>query len=154
MKKVSVRNFVSGSRLRGSSWLGAAVLVSVCNSGCMDFEGLEGEREISTHVEDWREEVIYQLMVDRFANGDRGNDYRVDLSAPARYHGGDWRGVEEKLDYLSDLGVTALWISPIVKNVETDASVDGYHGYWQQDLTMLNPHFGDLASLRRMVDAA
>ncbi|MEZ4372871.1 MAG: alpha-amylase family glycosyl hydrolase [Polyangiaceae bacterium] len=154
MKKVSVRNFVSGSRLRGLSWLGAAALVSVCNTGCMDFEGLEGEREISTHVEDWRDEVIYQLMVDRFANGDRGNDYRVDLSAPARYHGGDWRGIEENLDYLSDLGVTALWISPIVKNVETDAGVDGYHGYWQQDLTMLNPHFGDLASLRRMVDAA
>ena len=42
--------------------------------------------------------------------------------------------------------MTALWISPVVKNVETDAGVDGYHGYWAQDFTAPNPHFGDLAS--------
>ena len=62
--------------------------------------------------------------------------------------------MEEHLDYLQNLGVTAIWISPIVKNVETDAGVDGYHGYWTQDFTQLNPHFGDLASLRRMIDKA
>lgn len=128
--------------------------LAVACAGCMDFEGLEGERGVSTHVTDWRSEVVYQLMVDRFANGDRANDYRLQLDAPARYHGGDWRGVEENLGYLENLGVTAIWISPIVKNVETDADVDGYHGYWAQDFTRLNPHFGDLASLRRMVDAA
>lgn len=124
------------------------------SSGCMDFEGLDGERPIKTHVQDWRSEIVYQLLTDRFANGDHANDYRVVENAPARYHGGDWRGVEEKLDYLDNLGVTALWISPIVKNVETDAGVDGYHGYWTQDFTRLNPHFGDLLSLRRMVDQA
>lgn len=124
------------------------------SSGCMDFEGLDGERPIKTHVQDWRSEIVYQLLTDRFANGDHANDYRVVENAPARYHGGDWRGVEEKLDYLDNLGVTALWISPIVKNVETDAGVDGYHGYWTQDFTRLNPHFGDLLNLRRMVDQA
>jgi len=130
--------------------------LSVClgAAGCMDFSEVEGEREITTHVQDWRNEVVYQLMVDRFANGDLANDYRVQKNAPARYHGGDWRGVEENLGYIENLGVTAIWISPIVKNVETDAGVDGYHGYWTQDFTRLNPHFGDLASLRRMVDAA
>jgi glycosidase len=127
---------------------------SLLSAGCMDFEGLEGERGVSSHVQDWRSEVIYQLMVDRFANGDRANDYRIQENAPARYHGGDWRGVEDHLGYLENLGVTALWISPIIKNVETDADVDGYHGYWAQDFTRLNPHFGDLASLRRMIDAA
>jgi glycosidase len=120
----------------------------------MDFEGLEGERPMKTHVQDWRSEVVYQLMTDRFANGDYANDYRIQEKAPARYHGGDWRGVEERLDYLENLGVTAMWISPIVKNVETDAGVDGYHGYWTQDFTRLNPHFGDLVSLRRMIDKA
>lgn len=130
------------------------VALALATAGCMDFEGLEGERGVSTHVADWRQEVIYQLLTDRFANGDRANDYRIQEDAPARYHGGDWRGVEEKLGYLDELGVTAIWISPIVKNVETDADVDGYHGYWAQDFTRLNPHFGDLASLRRMVDAA
>ncbi len=129
-------------------------LLSLLTVGCMDFEDLEGERPMQTHVQDWRDEVIYQLMVDRFANGDLANDYRIQRDAPARYHGGDWRGVENKLDYLSNLGVTALWISPILKNVETDAGVDGYHGYWTQDFTQLNPHFGDLASLRRMIDKA
>ncbi len=121
---------------------------------CMDLSDYEGERPISTHVGDWRDQVVYQLMVDRFANGDLANDYRIDRTAPARWHGGDWRGVEDHLGYLEHLGVTALWISPIVKNVETDAGVDGYHGYWAQDLTQLNPHFGDLATLRRMIDAA
>ncbi len=85
------------------------------SSGCMDFEGLDGERPIKTHVQDWRSEIVYQLLTDRFANGDHANDYRVVENAPARYHGGDWRGVEEKLDYLDNLGVTALWISPCVR---------------------------------------
>jgi glycosidase len=137
-----------------------ALLLSTClalgaaTSGCMDFKSVEGDQPISTHVADWRDEVIYQIMVDRFADGDRGNDYRVDRTAPARYHGGDWLGIEDHLGYLQHLGVTALWISPIVKNVETDAGVDGYHGYWAQDFTQLNPHFGNLAALRNLVKAA
>ncbi len=119
---------------------------------CMSYdEGLEGEITLSTHVEDWRDEVIYQVLVDRFANGDSGNDHRVDLSAMGKYHGGDWKGLEDQLDYLSELGVTTLWISPIIKNVDTDAGFDGYHGYWAQDLTKLNPHYGDLVALRSLV---
>ena len=142
---------MSAMRSIGSMTAAACALAA---AGCMDFQDLDGERPISTHVQDWREEVIYQLMTDRFANADLANDIRVQPGAPARYHGGDWRGIEENLDYLEDLGVTAIWISPIIKNVEEDAGVDGYHGYWQQDFTRLNPHFGDLAALRRMVDAA
>jgi alpha-amylase len=57
----------------------------------------------------------------------------------ARYHGGDWAGLEQKLDYIEELGVTTLWISPVVKNIETDANVDGYHGYWAVDLTRRTP---------------
>lgn len=114
----------------------------------------DGERpELHTNVADWREEIIYQVLVDRFANGDGANDVGVRPGVPARYHGGDWAGLEGKLDYIEALGVTTLWISPIVKNVETDAGVDGYHGYWAQDLTRVNPHFGDLAALRRLVAA-
>ncbi|NUP11127.1 MAG: alpha-amylase [Polyangiaceae bacterium] len=124
-------------------------------SGCMSFdEGLQGDIELTSQVEDWRDEVIYQVLVDRFADGERGNNYRVDLSAMGKYHGGDWKGLEDNLDYLQELGVTTLWISPIIKNVDTDAGFDGYHGYWAQDLTALNPHFGDLAALRSLVNAA
>lgn len=123
--------------------------------GCMEFDpGLAGEIELGTHVTDWHDEVIYQLLVDRFANGDAGNDFNVHLAAPGKWHGGDWKGVEDHLDYLADLGVTALWISPVVKNVETDAGFDGYHGYWTQDFSQPNPHFGDIPALRHMVAAA
>ncbi|MBP8806985.1 MAG: alpha-amylase [Kofleriaceae bacterium] len=103
---------------------------------------------------DWRDQVIYQIMVDRFANGDPNNDHNVAPSVPARYHGGDWQGVIDQLDYLEELGVTALWISPVVGNTEEDAGFASYHGYWTQDFLRPNPHFGDLYKLREMVDAA
>ncbi|MCS6799795.1 MAG: alpha-amylase family glycosyl hydrolase [Myxococcota bacterium] len=124
--------------------------------GCAS-DALEPVREVrlGTHVEDWRDEILYQIVVDRFANGDPRNDWRVDPDwrALGRYKGGDWQGIIERLDYLEALGVTAIWISPIVLNVDTDAGVDGYHGYWQVDLERLNPHFGDLATLRALVRA-
>jgi len=103
---------------------------------------------------DWRDQVIYQIMVDRFADGDPNNNFNVAPSVPGRFHGGDWQGIIDHLDYLKGLGVTALWISPVVKNVEEDAGFDSYHGYWTQDLLRPNAHFGDLAKLREMVDAA
>jgi glycosidase len=109
---------------------------------------------IATHVQDWRDEVIYQLIVDRFADGDINNDYNVQKGELARYQGGDWLGIQQHLDYLLALGVTTLWISPVVRNVETDANIDAYHGYWAQDFTQTNPHFGDLPALRSMIAAA
>src|SRR5437016_2973948 len=109
---------------------------------------------ITTHVDDWRDEVIYQVMIDRFDNGDVNNDFGVHPGHLSRYQGGDWRGLTNRLDYLEALGVTTLWISPVVRNVETDADFDGYHGYWAQDLTEANAHFGDVSELRGLVRAA
>ncbi len=109
---------------------------------------------LSTHVQDWRDEIIYQVLVDRFANGDAGNDFKVDPTSLGHWHGGDWKGVEDHLDYIQALGVTTIWISPVVKNVDNDSGFDGYHGYWTQDLGAPNPHFGDVPALRRMVAAA
>ncbi len=103
---------------------------------------------------DWRDQVIYQIMVDRFDNGDPDNDLNIEPSVPGRYHGGDWQGIIDRLDYLQELGVTALWISPVVRNTEEDAGFASYHGYWTQDFLRTNPHFGDLYKLREMVDAA
>ncbi len=113
-----------------------------------------GWKTTAQPVEDWRDEVVYQLLVDRFGNGDLSNDYRVQPGKLGRFQGGDWQGVIDHLDYLEALGVTALWISPAVRNLETDAGFDGYHGYWQSDMTRANPHFGDLGKLRAMVQAA
>ncbi len=127
-----------------------ALLATLLSGACLDVSDGKAP-ELGTYVQDWREEIVYQVLVDRFANGDRSNDFGVRPGIPARYHGGDWKGLEDNLDYLGALGVTAVWISPVVKNVETDAGVDGYHGYWAQDLTQPNPHFGDIGALRRLV---
>jgi glycosidase len=82
------------------------------------------------------------------------NDANVVPGALGLYQGGDWQGMIDHLDYLEKLGVTALWISPVVRNLETDANFDAYHGYWQQDFEHVNPHFGDLAKLRELVQKA
>lgn len=123
-------------------------------SGCVD----PGEVATASYVtpiqvEDWRDEVIYQLLVDRFADGDPNNNFNVDRTAMGSYHGGDWQGIIDHLGYLETLGVTALWISPVVKNLESDAGFASYHGYWTQNFLEVNPHFGDLAKLRELVDA-
>ena len=110
--------------------------------------------EITNHVDDWRDRTVYQLLTDRFDNGDGSNDYNVtrDDSALARYHGGDWEGLIDRVDYLEELGVDTIWISPVFRNVEEDAGVSSYHGYWPQSFRDTNPHFGDIAKLRELVD--
>lgn len=124
------------------------LVLSTCQSSLVD---LEYNRQ--TFVSDWRDEVIYQVVIDRFYDGDPNNNYHVDLQREAAYHGGDWQGVIDQLDYLEDLGVTALWISPVLRNVEEDAGFASYHGYWTQSFIDPNQHFGDMATLQRMVDA-
>lgn len=136
--------------MRSIVYHSAVVLAVIAAHGCADVPDEGRQPVLATHVDDWRDEVIYQVLVDRFANGDVNNDFSVHPGALARFQGGDWRGLEQHLGYLQELGVTALWISPIVRNVETDADVDGYHGYWAQDLEQLNPHFGSLADLRSL----
>jgi glycosidase len=135
----------------------AMLAVGACSLpeiGCVSVPDDGKQPALGTHVDDWRDEVVYQVLTDRFANGDVNNDYNVRPGALARFQGGDWQGLIDHLDYIKELGVTTLWISPVVKNVETDADVDSYHGYWAQDLTQTNPHFGDLAQLRRLTAAA
>lgn len=105
--------------------------------------------KLETWVEDWRDEVMYQLLVDRFENGDAANDLELDAAAPRGYHGGDWAGVRQRLEYLERLGATTIWISPIVKNLP-----GGYHGYWTLDFELVNPSFGTEAELRALVDEA
>jgi alpha-amylase len=129
-------------------------LAIVLCAGCLGPPPDAKPAPLATHVADWRDEVLYQVLVDRFADGDVNNDFRVETGHLARYQGGDWRGLMDHLDYLEELGVTALWISPVVRNVETDADFDAYHGYWAQDLTEANPHFGDVSELRALVEAA
>jgi len=102
------------------------------------------------------DDVIYLIMPDRFANGDPLNDEPAefpgshDRNKPRAYHGGDLRGVEQHLAYLKDLGVTTLWLTPIVKNGATQ----DYHGYGAVDLYAVDPHLGTLADYQELVQAA
>jgi len=116
-----------------------------------DVSPVTSDFRVTNLATDWRGEFIYQIIVDRFANGDINNDVGVVPGDLGRYQGGDWQGVIDNVDYLVDLGVTVVWISPVVRNVESDAGFDGYHGYWTQDFLDVNPHFGDMATLREMV---
>jgi len=102
------------------------------------------------------DDVIYLIMPDRFANGDPLNDEPPefpgshDRSKPRAWHGGDLRGVQQHLDYLKDLGVTTLWLTPIVKNGATQ----DYHGYGAVDLYAVDPHLGTLADYQQLIQAA
>ena len=89
----------------------------------MTIDGLAASNPVGSHVTDWRDEIVYQMMVDRFADGDLSNDQNIDPAGLARYQGGDWQGVIDHLDYLKALGVTAVWVSPVVRNVDTDAAM-------------------------------
>jgi pullulanase-type alpha-1,6-glucosidase len=116
-------------------------------------------------------ESFYFVLPDRFDNGDQGNDTGGDSSGDplingflptdkGYYHGGDLAGLTGKLDYLASLGVTALWMTPQFTNrpVMGDGTIPGssagYHGYWQVDLTEIDPHFGSNAEMQSLVSEA
>ncbi len=106
---------------------------------------------------EWAEAVLYFVIVDRFADGDAANDVNVDRAAKGAFHGGDLAGLREQLDDIADLGVTALWITPVVKNIDGFVTGAGfpdwaYHGYWADDFTRLDRRFGDPAQLRALVE--
>jgi glycosidase len=108
---------------------------------------------------DWRNENIYQILTDRFYDGNPSND-NVEASRGSPYnptynagiHGGDFQGIQDKLDYIKALGATAIWISPIPLNIGDGSSA--YHGYAAQDFYTLAPHWGTMTDLSNMVQAA
>lgn len=114
------------------------------------------------------DEIIYFLLPDRFENGDPGNDRGglegerlrtgFDPTDPGFYHGGDLKGLTERLDYLQGLGVTALWIAPIFVNKPVQGPPGhesaAYHGYWITDFTRVDPHLGTNADFETLVQAA
>lgn len=116
---------------------------------------------------DWDEAVIYMTCTDRFFNGNKTNDKayketdKYDPDGALSYHGGDFAGLEQKLDYLDKLGVNTIWITPIVENSDTtteDAdnktiSSTGYHGYWASNFKALNPHLGTEEEFKELISA-
>jgi len=107
---------------------------------------------------DWRDEVIYFVMLDRFADGDLANDQGVDLADPLAFHGGDLRGLTDHLDDIQSLGATAIWLSPLplqVGPIDHDGHpFSGHHGYWAEDMTRIDPRYGTEDDLRALTAAA
>lgn len=112
---------------------------------------------------DWRSAVLYFVFVDRFRNGDPTNDDPVpDVETPANYQGGDYAGLLEMIEagYFEELGVNALWLTVPMDNPNVAGpGADGhaysaYHGYWPSNLTEVEEHFGDMALLKQVVEAA
>ncbi len=108
---------------------------------------------------DWRDQVIYFAMIDRFDDGDPGNNDQgageYDPADNARWSGGDLRGLQRRLDYIHGLGATALWITPPVAQQwwNPRARYGGYHGYWAEDFSAVDAHYGQLADYRALADA-
>lgn len=129
------------------------------------------EKEIDKNLKylktNHNQDVIYQIITDRFFDGDKKNNPKGNIYNPNHnryYHGGDWQGIIQKIKdgYLTDLGVGALWISPPVKNVDgiypNDERIGhasaSYHGYWAEDFFKTNPYFGTFDDFRELIKVA
>lgn len=114
------------------------------------------------------DEIIYFVLPDRFENGNLANDRGgrtgdrlktgYDPTSKGFYHGGDLKGLTDRLDYIQALGATAIWVAPIFENKPVQGAPGqesaGYHGYWITDFTRVDPHFGTDAEFKALVDAA
>lgn len=111
--------------------------------------------------------IMYFLIVDRFANGDKNNDYKMDtniVKPKAQYMGGDLKGLLDQIKsgFFTKMGITAIWISPITQNPmgawgqfkDPDTKFSGYHGYWPVTLTTVDTRFGDRKTVDAILDEA
>ncbi|MBI4808289.1 MAG: alpha-amylase [Nitrosomonadales bacterium] len=122
---------------------------------------------ISCASSDWSDDVVYFVLIDRYADGDSANNRGVERSNPGGFHGGDLKGLTQRLDDLADLGITALWINPVQKQIPQSFYANapaklgipefrhfGFHGYWIDDFRAMEAHFGSLEELKKLVEEA
>jgi glycosidase len=110
------------------------------------------------------DESVYFIMTDRFENGDTSNDYggadkskSVSGFSPEEtgwWHGGDFKGITKRLDYIKGMGFTSIWITPPVVQKYVQGSSAAYHGYWGVDFTTVDPHLGTEADFKELVTQA
>jgi neopullulanase len=144
-----VKRSISVTTLRGSANSSFEVLAPLNRAG--RFQGFSPN------------DVMYLIMIDRFADGDPSNNGGIyDRKNKFYYHGGDLQGVIDHLPYLKELGVTAIWLTPWYDNydrlnqieLKEDNPSTGFHGYNPQDFYTVEEHFGSLAKLQELVEAA
>jgi len=118
---------------------------------------------------DWSDAILYFAILDRFADGSAANDTNVERANPGGFHGGDLVGLIAQLDEIAELGATAIWITPVARQIDfcppaqppPGVSVPGgwfehcaFHGYWADDYQSIDPRFGTEAELKQLVEAA
>lgn len=160
-------------RLTASLLLAASTMMTAYPAMAQNAETSAPQVTSASSAQDFRartpeQEVVYFVLPDRFENGDTKNDKGglkgdrlqtgFDPSAKGYFHGGDLKGLTQKLDYIQGMGATAIWFAPIFKNKAVqgpkgDESA-GYHGYWVTDFTQVDPHFGTNAEFKAFVEAA
>ncbi len=122
----------------------AACLISLATANCAFAQSASNSF--------WQAQSIYQIVTDRFFDGDTSNnnaDGNYSATGSGNVHGGDFKGVEQKLDYIKALGATAIWISPVVLNGHGQ-----FHGYAARDFYKVDPHWGSMADLQHFVATA
>lgn len=159
------RAVIRMNRALACAALAAATALSACASDAETSAdpGGRGASDVQTPAEaaGWRSQVLYLTLPDRFRNGDPSND---DLGAPGchqpsdphRFHGGDLEGLRQNLDYVRATGATAIWVTPLYRQVPRLPNGDcGYHGYWADyvspDDGAIEPKLGTPADLTRLV---
>lgn len=137
------------------------VVLFVILSGVLSFYSMTNvnakERE-QLHVPspDWREQIIYFVMIDRFNDGNSSNNNQgvgeFDSTQNSKYSGGDLIGLENKISYIKNLGATAVWITPPVAHQwwSITSNYGGYHGYWAENLMAVDKHFGSLEDYKNL----
>lgn len=96
-----------------------------------------------------QEEIFYRILVDRYNNGNYEQSKPTDVEDPKAYHGGDLKGITDKLDLFEEMGYTTLVLSPIMANAP-----NGYHGYWIEDFYEIEEQIGDMKSFNQLIDEA
>ncbi len=144
-----------------------AGLVLICVVAMMFFGTSQPTRaDVSTQYDNlhvpspnWQDQIIYFIMTDRFNDGDPSNNDQgfgeYDPTDSRKYNGGDLQGIIDQIDYIRDLGATAIWITPPVANQWWDPIIDygGFHGYWGLNFKVVDPHLGTIDTYRALSNA-
>ena len=141
----------------------ALAALSLCLSSCACKKEMTSKTTNKPFF--WESATVYFLLIDRFNNGSKSNDYNYNRNKPTGklrgFEGGDIRGVIQKLDegYFDKLGINAIWMTPVVEQIH-DGVDEGtgysyaFHGYWTRDWSALDPSFGTRADLAELVEKA
>jgi glycosidase len=157
------------SFVRVSVFIGLLLAITIILSACQPQSPMQTTakncesdlnctEELLLHVPspEWQDQIIYFLMIDRFADGDSSNNDQgagvFDPSKDSHYSGGDLTGIIDHLDYIKNLGATTVWTTPQVANQWWDplANYTGYHGYWARDFKSVDEHYGTLTDYQRL----